>query len=145
MTETKRVSLVKPTTQTPLHIDFEWWKNHENNWQVYLRDYLCEEHRETFSTLTTDASIDWVDPETAEVQTVDGLQHVLMTHCARQPDFITTNTALVDAVFRIFLSNGNTPLTSEQLGELVNKSPDTILRTLTGTKVYKGIRPCIVC
>ena len=49
MQEIKRFSLVKPTTQTPFHIDFDWWKNQEKNWRVYLFSYLCLEHQSTFA------------------------------------------------------------------------------------------------
>jgi hypothetical protein len=87
--------------------------------------------------------VDWVDPETAEVQQVDGMQHVLITHCAKQPGFISEHTVLVDTAFRIFLANGNTPLSSLELARQLNKSPETILKTLSGIRVYKGIRPCI--
>jgi len=142
MSEVKRFSFVKPTVQTPLHIDFDWFKKNDNSWQVYLRGYLCPEHQKTFSETANNEKIDFVDAETAEVHTVDGLQHVLMNHCAKQPDFITSNTALVDAVFKVFLANGNQPLSSEQLSEIVNKPAPTILRTLTGPKIYKGLRPC---
>jgi hypothetical protein len=141
MPDVKKFSLVRPTIETPLHIDFEWWKQHDHDWRIYLHSYLCAEHREVFTQNDDAKCIDWVDPDTAEVQSVDGLQHVLMTHCARQPDFITSNTAMVDAAFRVFLSNGNTPLNSIQLGEILGKSPETILRTLAGTTVYKGMRP----
>jgi hypothetical protein len=143
MPEMKKFSLVRPTIQTPLHIDFDWWKQHDNDWRVYLLGYLCFEHREIYAKVEDIKCIDWIDPVTAEVQSVDGLQHILMTHCARQPEFITTNTAMVDAAFRVFLSNGNTPLNSIQLGELLGKSPETILKTLAGATVYKGMRPYI--
>ncbi len=142
MTELKRFSLVKPTVNTPFHIDFAWWKQHDNNWHVYLHSYLCPEHQEAFAPLHADQDIDWVDPETAEVQMVDGLQHILITHCAQQEDFLTEHTSLVDAVFRTLLANGNTPMTPATLGTQLNRSPDTILRTLSGPTVYKGIRPC---
>jgi len=42
-----------------------------------------------FLTSGKTTHIDFVDPSTAEVVTVDGLQHVLITHCAKQPDFIS--------------------------------------------------------
>ncbi len=92
--------------------------------------------------LTDEEEVDWVDPETAEVQRVDGLQHILMTHCAKQEGFITEHTVLVDATFRIFLANGNMPLTVLELGEKLGRPPQTILRTFSGGRVYKGIRPC---
>ncbi len=141
MIETKRYSLVKPTTDTPFHIDFDWWRQHDSNWRVYLHDCLCQEHQAAFSNLEESDSVDWIDPLTAEVQSVDGLQHILITHCARQPEFLTVNTSLVDAAFRVFLADGNAPLTPRELAERTGKSADTILRTLTGPVVYKGIRP----
>jgi hypothetical protein len=141
MSEIRRFSLVKPTLQTPLHIDFDWWKEHDSSWRVYLRSYLCPEHQEKFENVSEDTLVDYVDPETAEVHRVDGLQHVLMSHCARQDGFITENTALVDAVFRTFLANGNQPLNSLELEEALGKPAQTILRTLAGVRIYKGIRP----
>lgn len=141
MTEVKRFSLVKPTTETPFHIDFDWWKQQEKNWHVYLLGYLCSEHQSVFESSNDAAWIDWVDPETAEVVSVEGLQHTLMTHCAKQPDFVTLNTSLVDSVFRILLAHGNNPLSTTQMGEITGRPAETILRTLAGTVVYKGIRP----
>jgi hypothetical protein len=142
MSETKKFSLVKPTVQTPLHIDFEWWKQHDNNWRVYLQSCLCAEHQEIYQNLTDDNLIDWVDPDSAEVHSVDGIQNILMTHCARQPDFLTNFTTMVDAVFRILLANDNKPMSSMELAGQISRPADTILRTLTGPVVYKGIRPC---
>lgn len=141
MSETRRFSLVKPTLDTPFHIDFDWWKNHENDWRVYLYSYLCPEHQEAFSGSEQEVWVDWVDPETAEIRTVDGLQQVLISHCAQQPGFVTSNTTLVDAVFRVLLASGNQPKTPRELGEELNRPPETILRTFSGTTVYKGIRP----
>jgi hypothetical protein len=142
MGDTKKFSLVKPTADTPFHIDFDWWKQHDNNWRVHLQSCLCPEHQAIY-TETSDAQfIDWIDPNTAEVHSVDGLQHVLMTHCAIQPEFLTGYTTLVDSTFRVFLANGNSPLTPKEIAEKIDKPADTILRTLSGPKVYKGIRPC---
>jgi hypothetical protein len=143
VTELKRPSLVKPTLQTRYHIDFDWWRKSDRNWRVYLRNYLCPEHQEAFAELQADDQVDWVDPDTAEVQRVDGLQHVLITHCAKQESFISQQTALVDSVFRLFLSNGNQPLTPVELSEQLGRPPMVILRTLSGGQVYKGLRPCL--
>lgn len=142
MTEVKRYSLVKPTLDTCFHIDFEWWGMKDRDWRVHLYSNLCPEHQELFSTTGVEELVDWVDPITAEVQRVNGMQHLLITHCAKQPGFITDHTALVDAVFRVFLSNGNIPMNSIELGERLKRQPLLILRTLSGVRVYKGIRPC---
>ena len=142
MIEKKSFSLLKPTKDTPFHIDFDWWKENDNNWHVYLKSYLCEEHRQLFEDLDQSIMIDWIDPDTAEVHQVDGIQHTLISHCAKQPDFITPQTSLVNAVFRLFLANGNAPLTPLEIAEATQKPANTILLTIGGTRVYKGIRPC---
>jgi len=143
MSEPRKLSLVKPTIDTPLHIDFTWWKQHDNDWHVFLKSCLCPDHQALFENTNMEIIIDWIDPETAEVQSVDGLQHILMTHCSKQADFISNNIGLVDSVFRVFLANGNTPLSSVELNRLINRSADTILRTLTSGRVYKGLRPLL--
>jgi hypothetical protein len=112
---------------------------------VHLRSLLCPEHQAAFANLPEDVKVDWVDPETAEVQQVDGLQHILISHCARRSDFITEHTTLVEAVFRYFLSNGNNPMSPQELSSLLSRPPDTILRTLSGPRVFKGLRPCPGC
>jgi len=94
-----------------------------------------------FENLDSDEVIDWVDPKTAEIKQVDGLQHILISHCAQENSFFSQNMALVDSVFRVFLSNGNEPLTPEELGDILHRPPETILRTFSSIRVYKGIRP----
>ncbi|MEW5870132.1 MAG: hypothetical protein AB1894_12710 [Chloroflexota bacterium] len=142
MVEVKRLSLVRPTLKTRFHIDFDWWQQNDRDWRVYLHNLLCPEHQDAFAELKVSEEVDWVDPETAEVQRVDGLQNILISHCAKQPTFITQQTTLVDAVFRLFLANGNLPLTPEELSEQLGRDPNTILRTLSGARIYKGLRPC---
>ncbi len=143
MAEMKRLTLVKPTTKTRYHIDFDWWSQHDRDWRVYLRSFLCPEHQQAYAKLDIFDQVDWVDPETAEVQRVDGLQNVLISHCAQQSSFQVQHSTLVDSVFRIFLANGNTPLTPEELAEQVGKDASTILRTISGPRTYKGLRPCL--
>jgi len=135
------MSLLKPTARTPFHIDFEWWKQNENDWHVFLRSLLCPDHQEAFANIEEGEMIDWVDPQTAEVRQVDGIQHALMSHCALQPDFASARTALVEAVFRTFIVNGNTPMSAEELGKKLERPADTILRTIAGPRVYRGLRP----
>ena len=137
------MSLVKPTLQTPYHVDFEWWQKNENDWHVHLTGLLCPEHKELYTGIKAGDLVDFVDPETAEVRPMDGLQHIILTHCARQDEFVTGQTALVEAVFRTFLANGNSPLTAQDLAEKLNRPANTILVTLSGARVYKGIRPML--
>lgn len=142
MTDEKRFSIIKPDLNTPFHIDFIWWKDHDSNWRVHLFSCLCQKHQEELADADNEIKLDWVDPETAEVKIVDGLQHILINHCAQQPDFLTDNTSLVNAAFRVFLASGNRPMTPVQLSEKTGKPAEMILRTLSGIQVYKGLRPC---
>lgn len=141
MTEVKRPRLLKPTVRTSFQIDFEWWKESERDWHVYLRSLLCPAHQESLVNLEEGQLVDWVDENTAEVRQVNGIQHALMSHCALQPEFVTQQTALVEAVFRLFLVNGNQPMSAEDLSKRLGRPANTILTTLAGPRVYKGLRP----
>ncbi len=142
MSEKKPFSLVKPNIDTPFHIDFDWWQQNDRDWRVYLRSLMCAEHQEVFTDWRDGAMLDWIDPETAEVKVVDGLQHTLMSHCALAPDFLTERTSLVESVFRLFLINGNQPMSSHELSQELGRPEITILKTLAGLRVYRGLRPC---
>jgi hypothetical protein len=144
LTEIKRISLVKPTIYTRFHIDFDWWSQNDRDWRVYLRSYLCPEHQISLENVDLFGLVDWIDPETAEVQQVDGLQNILITHCAKQQSFINQHSTLVDSVFRLFLANGNTPMSPDELAEQLGRDANLLLKTLSGPRVYKGLRPCLV-
>ena len=135
------MSLLKPTIQTPFHIDFEWWERNDRDWHVFFRSLLCPEHQQAFSDVQEGALIDWIDPHTAEVRPVDGIQNALMSHCAQQPDFVNAHTSVVEAVFRIFLVNGNQPMNAVDMAKSLNRPAETILRTLSGARIYRGLRP----
>jgi len=138
----KRVGLlIRPTLETRFHIDYDWWDRADRDLEVYLRSHLCSEHQDTYADFDADAMVDYVDPDTAEVSKVAGVQHTLISHCARQPDYLTPQTSLVNAMFRVFLANSNTPLSPIELSERLGKPPQVILRTISGRRVYKGIRP----
>lgn len=139
----KRASRAKPSVQTHFHIDFNWWQMRDRDWRVFLQSLLCQEHQQTFAEMPGDQMVDFVDPMTAEVQRVDGLQHVLITHCAKKEGFIAPHTTLVDAIFRIFLANGNIPMTPLELSQQSGRAADLILRVLTGEQIYRGLRPVI--
>lgn len=131
---------VKPTLDTKFHIDYDWWKREGRDLRTYLLSHLLPEQRAQFENRQEDDLIDWIDPETAEVRRIDPLQQALAS-AAQDPQFITDRTTLVDAIFRVFLSNGNKPLSPEELSRLLNRPANTILRTLAGGQVYKGLRP----
>lgn len=139
--EVKRpLSLIKPTAETLYHLDFDWWQESDSNWRIFLFEFLCPEHQAFFKGKSDTTKIDAVDPESAEIKQVDGLLYELMNHCAKQEGFISANLPIIAKVLRTFLSNGNQPLTAAALAEIVNRPVATILATLSGPQVFKGIR-----
>jgi hypothetical protein len=77
------------------------------------------------------------------VRRIGGVQQVLLSHCARQPGYLTAENTLVDSVFRILLANGNSPVSSNELSRRLGRPAQTILRTLSAPRVFKGIRPIL--
>ena len=128
-------------SDTRYHIDYGWWDISNRDLRVYLQSHLCEEHRKVFADYVGQDVVDWIDPSTAEVRQVDGLEHTLNSHCSLQLDYISPRTSVVDAIFRVFLANGNSPMTAEELAGRLGRTARTIQRTLAGDRVYKGIRP----
>ena len=131
----------RPTLDTKFHIDFAWWKNDNRDLRVYLQQHLCHSCREVYTSHLGSETVDWIDPDTAEVRAVDGLWHTLRMHCSLEPDYIHDGTPLTNAVLRVFLANGNEPLTPVELGARLNKPPSTVLRVLGRGRVYDGIKP----
>jgi hypothetical protein len=144
MTSPAAHALIRPTLETKFHIDYDWWQRADRELEVYLRGHLCPDHQQAFVDTDVAAVFDHVDPKTGEVRQVAGIQQVLMSHCSRLPNYISPQSSLVDAVFRILLANGNVPVSSIDLGQRLARPPQTILRTLSSPRVYKGIRPVMV-
>ena len=134
-------SRVRPTLSTQFHIARDWWERTGRDLEVYLRDHLCLEHQGQYDESEPGAMVDHVDSGSGEVTLVNRFQHLLISHCSQQPDYVTPHMSLINAVFRIFLANGNLPQTPEQLAEQTGRSPQMIIRTLSGPRIYKGIRP----
>lgn len=86
--------------------------------------------------------MDWVDPETGQVFTIDQLWYTLQTQCSQKPDFLPEQLPLTASIFRLFIANNNTPLTPVEIHQYLHKKDArTILRTIGGRTIYQGIRP----
>lgn len=133
--------LVKPTLDTKFHIDFGWWEREGRELRVDVAKHLRPEFQASLGAQSSGQTIDAVDPETGEVRPVDEMQYALRTQTRPLDEFLNEHTTMVDAVFHVFLSNGNQPLSPNELTERVSRPAQTILRTLGGRAVYKGLRP----
>lgn len=130
---------IKPTLDTKFHIDFLWWQKSGRQLATIMRSHACPECRDRHQH---EELFDWIDPETGEVFQLNTIWNCIISYCSQQPDFIDNRTPLTTAVFRAFIANNNMPLTPTEIYEKIQqKSPETILRTLGGRKVYQGIRP----
>lgn len=137
----KPSALIKPTLDTTYHIDYSWWERSDDDLRVYQLSHLSQEQRDRLSSGDgEDRLVDFVDPETGEVTQLNELALALQL-AARDPNFINPQISVVDNIFRVFIANGNAPLSPNQLGEMIGRPPSTILKTLSGVRVYKGIRP----
>lgn len=139
----KHLSRVRPTIDTPFHINRRWWEQAGRDVRVELWHHLCPEHQAAFADRLDIGTIDWVDPNTAEVTQMDGLEHLIREHCGQQEGYQQPELPMVDAVFRVFLANGNQPLAPRELAVLIGRPAETILRTLAGREVYKGLQAVV--
>ncbi|PJF29228.1 MAG: hypothetical protein CUN52_09450 [Phototrophicales bacterium] len=134
-------SVVKPSLNTKFHIDYEWWeKSSPDDLRVYLRSHLPQDQQDRINPTAEAHMVDFVDPNTGEVLKMDELRLAIKL-AAEAPDFINEHISLVDSVFRVFLKNNNIPLSPKQLAELTGRPAETILKTLSGKRIYQGIRP----
>ena len=130
---------IRPTLETKFHIDFLWWQKNKQNLHSYLLDQSCAD----IPVMPDGASqFDWINPESGEVFQVDILWELIREHCVKKPHFIDEYTPLITAIFRAFIANNNTPLTTVELYRMIQKqSPELILRTIGGLIIHQGIRP----
>jgi hypothetical protein len=136
------VRALRPTVDTKFHIDFSWWAKQNKDIRVFMRELLCPESLAAANAAPDTQMVDMVNPETAEVTQVDGLWEAIRSCCSQKPDYITQETPILDSIFRVFLANGNQPLSMLELHERLDKKPpDVILRILTRGQVYMGIKP----
>lgn len=132
----------RPDTTTLFHIDLNWFKDNGRDLREEMHAALCDECRSRYPTSADVSVVDRVHPLTAEIARVDALWECLADHCGRLPNFIAPSTPLTTAIFRALLSNGNQPMTPEQLHKRIGKNnPAGILRILMGSEIENGIVP----
>lgn len=140
MISNKPSMLVKPTLDTKFYVDYSWWERSDEDLRTYLLSHVLPEQRDRLSVAEAGSVIDYINPDTAEVFQLDELQFAIKK-AAEDPNFINPQTSLVDSVFRVFLANSNTPSSPRELAEQTGRNATTILKTFSGTRIYKGIRP----
>jgi len=136
----KPSALVKPTLDTKFHIDYEWWARSGDDLRTYLISHLRPDQRDRVNQQVSDDLVDYIDPETGEVFQLDELR-LAMQQAAEDPNFISSQASTVDVIFRVLLKYNNQPLSPRELAAITNRSAETILKTFSGGRIYRGIRP----
>lgn len=115
-------------------IDLNWFPQHQRSFKTLAQDSLCRECRNELTSGGKEHSDSMMLKQISKC-------------CGNRPDFISTQQPLMESVFRVFLANGNQPLTLERLGQLLSErrggshtSEATLLRLLQ-TDRYYGLRP----
>lgn len=132
--------LIKPSVNTKFRIDYDWWRSSRDDLQVYLLSHLTREQQTELEEQDLHELVDYVDPQTGEVFQLDNLGLAIKASAQRQ-DFIGAQVSLIDGVFRALLVNGNQPLNPRELAEITGRDAATILKTIGGARIYRGIRP----
>ncbi|GJM42619.1 MAG: hypothetical protein DHS20C20_29010 [Ardenticatenaceae bacterium] len=133
--------LKRATADTRFYIDYDWWDKSDLDLKTYLTTRLDVDQEISLDSESDE--VDLVDSETGEVTRVDGFQYVVQAYFSQLPEDFVTRTSLVDAVFIVLLANANKPMTATEIAQKVKRSPDTIVKTMGGPKIYQGVRPIL--
>ncbi len=122
-------------SETRWAIDLNWLKTTRRSFSVLARGGLCPKCRKKLRA------------DVMEVKATDLLK-AIQSCCSKSPDFISVGLPFQESVFRIFLANGNKPLTLTELGAQLNQrygydvyrtSPAFLSRVLKHDEYY-GIK-----
>jgi len=120
-------------------VDYSWWDESNLDLKTYLFNRL--NIGEDVELDTNVEEIDLVDASTGEVRRVDGFQYMIQSYFNQLPEDFMARTSLVDAAFCLLLANANQPMTGRELAERLQRPIDVVIRTLSGPRIYQGIRP----
>jgi hypothetical protein len=131
----------RTTPDTQFYVDYDWWEESDLDIKTYLYTRLpIDDEAEANLDLEREV-VDIVDPKTGQVRQVDGFQYIVQTYFSQLPKDFMLHTSMVDAIFCVLLANANNPMTARELAEQIQKPVDIILKTLSGPRIYQGIRP----
>jgi hypothetical protein len=137
-----KFKLLRPTLDTPFHIDWGWFERNQLNAESFVRGQLCYSCHQKFENGLEVEEVDHIDPETGEVFRMDNLRESILAHCQLQPDYLAPDVPVAQAILRIFLANNNHPLSALELSQRLRRSDaESLLRLLTASGVKNGIVP----
>ena len=138
-------------------IDPQWYEDRGLSFNNVVQARFCSSCREKLGTFETER-VPTVDPKTKrvtfEVRNVPFGSNPIKTireDCSRSRDYITSETPLLEAIFRVFLANGNQPMPLSTVREhlltylpeiaaLRSDFPEPMLKKLIEGDTRYGIR-----
>ena len=134
--------VLRPTSDTPFHVDWGWFERNNLNAESFVRNQLCYSCHQKFADGYPVEEVDYVHPETGEVTRMDSLRESILAHCQFEPSYLNEDTPIAQAILRLFLANGNQPLTPKAMAQRLGRH-DTqgIVRLLTASGVQNGVVP----
>ena len=117
-------------------IDLGWYQQNNRSISALVQDCLCAKCRKQLSV------------EEKEITEAE-LLATIKDCCSHDPEFITGQLPILESIFRLFLANGNQPLTLAELGEQLSeqcggnttRTSEEILSRLLNSDRYYGLRP----
>ena len=137
------IKFFRATEDTKFHIDFSWFDEQGQDVNVLIWKCLNDAQRERIGDMRDGEVIDFIDPQTGEVELANGVLQLIRNENAKDPTFISTKTPVFEAAFRIFLINNNSPLTAKELAARIGRKSQDVLNQIGGRVVYNGIRAIV--
>jgi hypothetical protein len=115
-------------------IDLNWHRKNNRSFSILARDSLCAKCRKQLK-----------NKELAAKDLIANIKDC----CSGAPEFITERVPLLESVFRLFLANGNQPLTLEELSQRLSRRREgggsrasvEVLSRLLASDRYYGLQP----
>lgn len=103
-------------------IDERWFTEQNKSFRTFAQVRMCPQCRRKLGTEVQER-VPTVDPrgrvvyETRAIPFGSNPLSEIRKHCSKEPAYITAETPLLEALFRMFLANGNQPIDIEQIRE----------------------------
>lgn len=158
MMELDRSEIQEPEEARRYFIDVSWFEENEIDFADVVRARFCDSCKAKLGT-EVEERVPVFDRKTGratfEFRRVPYGANPVKTIrdcCSRKKDFISADTPTLEAIFRIFLANGNQPMPMEHVREQLSEwcpgggcqwllLPVEVLERLVTADNYYGIRP----
>lgn len=103
-------------------IDTRWYDDHDRSFRTMAETRLCASCKKKLGTETQERipTVDARGRVVFEVRSVPFANNplsVIRSDCSMQRNYITNETPVVEAIFRVFLANGNQPADIDSIRE----------------------------